>query len=208
MEVEQIEEAALQPILLTMHLESLPQLYEEIGIGNRPALLVAKLIAKSLGESAKKGSEETQPLVIKGTEGLVLSFAKCCRPIPGDHIAGLIKIGQGIEVHMLHCPHIEKYLHEPDRYVPLLWEDTIEGDFSVDLKVDIVNRRGSLASLALTISESDSNIEHIRAQESDRHHFNMEITISVHNRSHLARVLRKMRKRKDVIRVVRQKPAA
>lgn len=207
--LEEISDPTLQAIVNTSRLESVSHLFEEVGIGNRPALLVAKQIAKSLGDTTKKETTEAQishPLVIKGTEGLVIGFAKCCRPIPGDHIAGLIKQGMGIEVHMVHCPRLEKYHHQPDKYVTLLWEENIEGDFSVDLKVDLVNRRGSLASLTLAISEAESNIENIRAQESDRHHFHVDITISVRNRSHLARILRKIRKRKDVIRVLRHKP--
>ncbi|MBX3709854.1 MAG: RelA/SpoT family protein [Gammaproteobacteria bacterium] len=209
LQLDQVSEPVLESIIHHSHLESVNHLFEEVGIGNRPALLVAKQIALSLGEPMKKELTHfrTQhPLVIKGTEGLAISYAKCCRPIPGDHIAGLIKIGQGIEVHMIHCSNIERFHHQPDKYVPLLWEDNIDGDFSVDLKVDLINRRGSLASLTLAISEAESNIENIRAQESDRHHFNVDITISVRNRSHLARILRKIRKRKDVIRVLRHKP--
>ncbi len=204
---EQVMEV-LQSIVESSHLESVSNLLEEVGIGNRPALLVAKQIAKLLGDSVKKEIEAhpAHPLLIKGTEGLVIRFAKCCHPIPGDHIAGLIRVGHGIEVHMMHCPHIEKYHHQADKYVPLLWEEKVEGDFPVELKVDLVNRRGSLASLALAISEAESNIENIRAQESDRHHFHVDITISARNRSHLAKVLRKIRKRKDVIRVVRNRP--
>jgi RelA/SpoT family (p)ppGpp synthetase len=209
LQLDQASETLLQSIVNHSHLESVNHLFEEVGIGNRPALLVAKQIAKSLGESVKKESTDTtahHPLVIKGTEGLVITYAKCCRPIPGDHIAGLIRVGQGIEVHMVHCPNLERYHNQPDKYVTLLWEDKIEGDFPVDLKVDLINRRGSLASLTLAISEAESNIENIRAQESDRHHFHVDITISVRNRSHLARILRKIRKRKDVIRVLRHKP--
>lgn len=209
LQLDHISEMTLEPIINHSHLESVSHLFEEVGIGNRPALLVAKQIAKSLGESVKKEGMETQaphPLMIKGTEGLAITYAKCCRPIPGDHIGGLIKIGQGIEVHMVHCPNLERFHHQPDKYVTLSWEDKIEGDFSVDLKVDLINRRGSLASLTLAISEAESNIENIRAQESDRHHFHVDITISVRNRIHLARILRKIRMRKDVIRVLRHKP--
>lgn len=209
--LETIQEAVLQAIASASRLESPSHLLEEIGIGNRPALLVAKQIAKAIGEPAKKqepADHPVHPLVIKGTEGLVISFAKCCSPIPGDHIAGLVKAGQGIEVHMSQCPNIEKFHHLPDKYVPLMWEENIEGDFAVEIKVDLVNRRGSLASLTLAISEAESNIENIRAQESDRRHFNVDVTISVRNRAHLARILRKVRKRKDVIRVIRQKPHA
>lgn len=204
---EYIAPSTLQDILAASHLESCQQLFEEVGIGNRPALIVAKQIAKALGEVSKKGGDDRiHPLVIKGTEGLVMTYAHCCRPIPGDHIGGLIKAGQGIEVHMLHCPYLIRHHHQPDKYVTLLWEDKIEGDFSVDIKADLINRRGSLASLTFAISEAESNIENIRAQESDRHHFNVDMTISVRNRSHLARILRKIRKRKDVIKVVRKKP--
>lgn len=208
LQLDTVPDLILNDIVARSRLESLNHLYEEIGIGNRPALLVAKQIAKSLGEPAKKDLLDTnpsQPLIIKGTEGLVIGFARCCRPIPGDHIAGLIKAGHGIEVHMLHCPNVEKYHHHSDKYVPLVWEDKIEGDFAVDLKVDLVNRRGSLASLTLAISEGESNIENIRAQDSDGMHFNVDITISVRNRLHLARILRKIRKRKEVLRVVRLK---
>ena len=195
----------------TSRLESIAHLFEEVGIGNRPALLVAKQIVKSLGGTAKKSEDNVHaphPLVIKGTEGLIITCAECCRPIPGDHIAGLMKIGQGIEVHLMHCPNIEKFHHQSDQYIALLWEDNIEGDFSVALKVDLVNRRGSLASFTLAISEAESNIENIHAQGSDRHHFNVDVTILVRNRLHLARILRKIRKRKDVLRVVRRKPQA
>lgn len=208
---DQLPESALLSIIKHSNLESISHLYEEVGIGNRPALLVAKQIAKFLGENARKEFATQQPsssmaLSIKGTEGLVIHYAKCCRPIPGDHIGGLIKVGHGIEVHKLHCPQLEKYHHQPDKYVTLLWEDDIEGDFPVDLKVDLMNRRGSLATLAFAISEAGSNIENIQAQDTDGHYFNVDVTISVRNRRHLARILRKIRKRKDVIRAIRRKP--
>ncbi len=209
LQLDEITETIMLHVVNTSRLESPQQLFEEVGIGNRPALLVAKQIIKHLGHTVKKEIIDTQPLqplIIKGTEGLPISYANCCRPIPGDHIAGLIKAGQGIEVHLLHCTHLERYHDQHDKYVPLLWEEKIEGDFSVDLKIDLINRRGSLASLTLAISEAESNIENIRAQESDRHHFHVDITLSVRNRSHLARILRKIRKRKDVIRVLRHKP--
>lgn len=211
MQLDEVSESLLQDIVKSFSLESVQHLFEEIGIGNRPALLVAKQLSKNLMDSTKREKLESviqHPLTIKGTEGLVITYATCCRPIPGDHIAGLIKSGHGIEVHMLHCSHIEKFHHHPEKYIPLLWEDNVSGDFSVDLNVDMVNKRGSLAALTLAISETESNIENIRAHESDRHHFHVDITISVRNRSHLARILRKIRKRKEVIRVIRYKPHA
>lgn len=202
-----------EPVLLQLaeeaHLDSVTHLFEEIGIGNRPALLVARQIAKALGENIKKeGLDAThaEPITIKGTEGLVIHFATCCRPIPGDQIAGVIKVGHGVEVHLLHCPVIVKINRDPDKFLPLLWENKVYRDFSIDLQVDLLNQPGSLASLALAISEAESNIENIRAQERDRDHFNVDLTISVRNRAHLASIMRKVRKRKDILRVVRKRP--
>lgn len=209
LQLSQVAEENLESIVSQSRLESINHLYEEVGMGNRPALLVARQIVKSMGDTFKSEGEELQahqPLAIKGTEGLVIAYGKCCRPIPFDHIAGLMKTGHGIEVHLVNCPQLERFHHQPEKYVPLSWEDKIEGDFSIDIKVDMVNHRGNLASLTLAISEADSNIQHMRAQESDRHHFHVDLTITVRNRSHLARILRKLRKRKHVIRVVRRKP--
>ncbi len=208
MQWQDISDTLLQNIILHSRLESVSHLFEEVGIGNRPALLVAKQIIKFHSGIQKKEllDDGHSPLIIKGTEGLAITYARCCRPIPGDPIAGIFKVGQGIEVHMLHCPNSERYHDQADKYVPLSWEDNIEGDFSVELKVDLTNQRGSLASLTLAISEAESNIENIRAQESDHHHFHVDVTISVRNRSHLARILGKIRKRREVIRVLRRKP--
>jgi guanosine-3',5'-bis(diphosphate) 3'-pyrophosphohydrolase len=206
--LQQIPDITWESIAKQLSLDSVNHLFEEVGIGNRPAILLAKYILKSQSTTQKKDLIEIQspqPLVIKGTEGLLVTYEKCCRPIPGDHIGGLIN-GQGIEVHMVHCSHLGQFPQQTDKYVALIWEENIKGDFFVDLRVDLVNRRGSLASLTLAISEADSNITSLRAQESGRLHFHVDVTIAVRNRTHLAKVLRKMRKRKDVIRVLRYKP--
>lgn len=209
MKLHEIAEPVLLQLSEDAHLDSVSHLFEEIGIGNRPALLVARQIAKALGENVKKeglDAAHAEPITIKGTEGLVIHFATCCRPIPGDQIAGVIKVGHGVEVHLLHCPVIVKINRDPDKFLPLLWENKLHRDFSIDLQVDLLNQPGSLASLALAISEAESNIENIRAQERDRHHFNVDMTISVRNRAHLASIMRKVRKRKDILRVVRKRP--
>lgn len=201
-----INETLLADIATAAHLESVTNLYEDIGLGNRPALLLVKQIIQALGEANHQAThDEAQPIFIRGTEGLLIHFAECCHPIPGDAIVGLIRVGHGIEVHTSHCNHIQKHHHQPDKFVPLQWEPNVEGDFSVALKVELSNRRGSLAALTLTIAETEANIETIRAHESDASHFHVEITLSVRNRSHLARILNKLRKHSDVIRVIRAK---
>lgn len=208
--LDQISPSQLDDVITHLNLDSVQHLFEEVGLGNRMALLVAKQIAKSTGLVLQTDSSqlpEAHALAIKGTEGLVLTYAKCCRPIPGDHIGGLIKVGQGVEVHVEQCQALEKYRSQPEKHIVLRWEDNILGDFPVDLRVDILNQRGSLAALALAISQTDSNIENIRAEEYDDRYFVANMTVTVKNRIHLARVLRSIRSAKNVIRVVRRKPS-
>ena len=187
------------------HLESVNQLYEEVGLGNRPAAILVNQIIKTLGEAPAHDEHQmhVQPILIRGTEGLLIHFAECCHPIPGDAIIGRIRVGHGIEVHTQHCKTMQHTSIEANQLVPLEWEPNVKGDFSVGLKLDMLNKRGSLAALTLAIAENDANIETIRAQESDTQQFHVEITIAVRNRAHLARVLRKLRQRQDVVKVVR-----
>lgn len=202
-----VSDVVLETIVNQSKLDSINHLFEEVGLGNRPALIVAKQIIKYSGTTTNKEEfdEISQPLTVKGTEGLAIHYANCCRPIPGDHIGGLIKLGQGIEVHMLHCPQLERFHDHEDKYVNLVWASNIVGEFPVDLRIDLVNKRGNLAALTLLIAEAESNIHHLRAEESDQHHFHVELTIGVRHRLHLARILKKIRHHKAVIRVMRNK---
>jgi guanosine-3',5'-bis(diphosphate) 3'-pyrophosphohydrolase len=204
--LEQVPESILQSIIHDSRLESNAHLFEEVGIGNRPALLVAKQMTKALGTTIKRETQESfspSPLVIKGTEGLVMNFCTNCRPIPGDPIAGCMIAGVGIEVHRVHCSQLEHHYHQSEKHIHLTWEEKIDRDFSIDMDIELINRRGSLAALTLAISEAESNIENIHVKDRDRHHFNLSVTLSARNRLHLAKIIRKIRQRKDVIRVFR-----
>jgi guanosine-3',5'-bis(diphosphate) 3'-pyrophosphohydrolase len=197
----------LQNLIAASGLDSANNLFEEVGLGNRTALLVAKqLVRLHHAPTEAKLSDATHQLAIKGTEGIVITYAKCCRPIPGDSIGGHVEKGHGLVIHVEHCPQLENYSQNPDKYVSLRWEEKVYGDFPVDLRVEILNQRGSLARLALAISDSESNIENINAEEFDGRYFLVSLTITVRDRIHLARVLRKIRNAKNVIRVTRTKP--
>jgi guanosine-3',5'-bis(diphosphate) 3'-pyrophosphohydrolase len=209
MNLNQTSVEHLDTIIQASGLDSINNLFEEVGLGNRTALLVAKQLVKLSNSPAdNKLAENTQPqpLAIKGTEGIVVTYAKCCRPIPGDPIGGYVEKGHGLVVHLEQCPNLAAYRDNPDKYVSLRWEDNVTGDFPVDLRVEILNQRGSLARLALAISDSESNIENINAEEFDGRYFSVSLTVTVRDRIHLARVLRKIRAAKNIIRVIRHKP--
>ena len=208
--LSQIQPDHLETLVKTAKLDSINHFYEEIGMGNRSALLATKQLAKlnELSGTAIPLAEiiEPHPLAIKGTEGVVVIFSTCCRPIPGDPIGGYIEPGHGLIIHIEHCPTLLEYQHNLDRYISLHWEEKVIGNFTIDLNVHMLNQRSSLASLALAIAESNSNIAHINAEEFDSHYFSVKLTITVHNRIHLAKILRKIRNNNSVIKVARQKP--
>lgn len=204
----QIPEEHLQEIADAAHLDSIHHFFEEVGLGNRIALLAAKQLIKHNEMLDKVHFTERQPhhpLAIKGTEGIAVTYAKGCRPIPGDAIIGYIESGKGLIVHVEACPTLENYRKIPDKLIPLRWEEKVNSDFPVDLRIEILNQRGSLAQLALAISSAESNIENINAEECDEHHFPVNITLTVRDRIHMARVLRKIRNARNVIRVTRRK---
>ncbi len=205
LKLSQIPEEHLEVFVKSSKLESLNHLFEEVGIGNRTSLIVAKQLARLENVADAPEHEHHHALAIKGTEGVVVTYAKCCRPIPGDHICGYIEPGHGIVVHIEDCITLENYRQQPDKLIPLRWEEKVHGDFPVDLRIDILNQRGSLAGLALIIADSESNIESINAQEFDGRYFTVNATITTRSRVHLARILRKLRRAKNVTRVVRQK---
>lgn len=206
LKLTEISEKHLSNLVAHSKLDSIHHLFEEVGIGNRTSLIVAKQIAKLENVADTTTQEHHHPLAIKGTEGVVITYAKCCRPIPGDHICGFIEAGHGIIVHIDNCPTLANYRQHADKLIPLRWEEKVHGDFSVDLRIDILNQRGSLAGLAIIIADSESNIESINAEEFDGRYFTVNITITTHGRIHLAKILRKLRRAKNIIRVVRQKP--
>lgn len=205
----QFSQETLENFVKTTRAGSVEHFFEEIGLGNRTALIAAKQLAKinNLDDRVKLSEVHVHPLAVQGTEGIAISYSKCCRPIPGDPIMGYIESGQGLVIHTEQCPNLDIFRQIPDKLIPLRWEEKIHADFPVDLRVDILNQRGSLAKLALALSESESNIENINAEEFDGRYFSTFLTITVHDRKHLAKVLRKVRSLMNVIRVAREKPA-
>ena len=136
---------------------------------------------------------------------MVVEFAECCQPIPGDHIVGRFQKGRGITVHSNECPQIKKGRINPERLVSLRWDEQVQGEFWVDITVDVANQRGVLAALATIISEADSNIGNINVDPKDGRHNSVTFSISVRNRAHLARIMRRLRSNKVVNRLYRKK---
>jgi (p)ppGpp synthase/HD superfamily hydrolase len=144
-------------------------------------------------------------LAIRGTEGVVVTYAKCCRPIPGDPILGFLTAGRGIVVHTEDCPNVAKYRKQPEQWIDVQWEPQTEGVFPVSLRVTVKNQRGVLASVAAAIAGEDANIDTVNFDDRDGFYTTMDFTIEVRDRVHLAAIMRRIRQLDTVVRINRKK---
>ena len=199
--LEKIAPERVQTVLAEYRQEVIEDLLEDIGLGNRMAYVVARRLLAESGDESLPSSEG--PLAIRGTEGLVMSYAKCCTPIPGDPIVGYLSAGKGMVVHMESCRNIVDIRHNPEKCIQLNWAKDVTGEFNVELRVELEHQRGLIALLASSVNAADGNIEKISMDERDGRISVVQLVVSVHDRVHLARVIKKLRALKGVMRITR-----
>jgi GTP diphosphokinase / guanosine-3',5'-bis(diphosphate) 3'-diphosphatase len=206
--LDNINEEILDKLVKELKYQSFEELAEAIGLGNQVAQVVSRRLIESeflTDETNVKADINQNPLVIKGTEGMVLNFSECCRPIPGDPIIGYIKAGRGIQVHVESCHNISKLRRNPERLINLRWEEKVKGEFLIDLTIEVRNERGVLADVARNIADTGGNIDNISVEPSDGQYNLVQLTITVRDRVHLALVMRRLRKVTTIVRIFRKK---
>ncbi len=204
--ITDIDEQHIELVLKETGMPSFDDLLEDIGCGNRMApLLARRLLVANKGSDVHLEAADQSPLAIKGTEGLMVNFAKCCSPIPGDPIIGYVSSGRGLVIHTENCRNVEEFRDNPEKCVILSWDKDIDSEFTLDLKLYLENRRGIVAELAGAITQAEANIEKISVEERDARLSVTYLTLSVHGRKHLARVIRRLRTIRGVNKIVRSK---
>ena len=198
--VDKLSPERVQAVLAEYHQDVIEDLLEDIGLGNRMAYVVARRL---LSDSNEALPSSEGPLAIRGTEGLVLSYAKCCTPIPGDPIVGHLSAGKGMVVHLDSCKNLGEIRHNPEKCIQLSWAKDVTGEFNVELRVELEHQRGLIALLAGSVNAADGNIEKISMDERDGRISVVQLVVSVHDRVHLARVIKKLRALTGVIRITR-----
>ena len=178
---------------------------EDIGLGNRIAYSVARRLTPDADVEPAKLSQsgDTRPLAIKGSEGLLTSYAKCCRPIPGDPIVGHISKGRGMVIHHETCNNVSEIRDNPEKCVFLTWDDDLNGEFYAALKVLVEVETGIIANIASAVSEADAAIERINREERDAKTSVIVLEVGVRDRQHLANVVRQVRRIKSVMKISR-----
>jgi RelA/SpoT family (p)ppGpp synthetase len=203
--LDTVDKNLLKTLLEETKLKSLDALLEEIGLAKRMAPIVVRALIPQTQAAGvpPAGHDSTTPLVIKGTEGMVVSFPKCCLPIPGDEILGYVTAGRGIVIHRQTCKNIAEFRNQPEKWIDVDWADDIGRDFQSEIRLMVTNQRGALATIAGAIADQGANIENIQMTDRDDRYVSMAFLISVGNRVHLARVLRAVRSLKHITRVHR-----
>ncbi|ARF47947.1 MULTISPECIES: bifunctional GTP diphosphokinase/guanosine-3',5'-bis pyrophosphate 3'-pyrophosphohydrolase [Pantoea] len=186
-----------------MKLTSLDDLLAEIGLGNAMSVVVAKNLLQT--DTSALNNKKQGKLPIKGADGVLITFAKCCRPIPGDPIVAHVSPGKGLVVHHESCRNIRGYQKEPEKFMPVEWDKVTEQEFVAEIKVDMFNHQGALANLTAAINTAGSNIQSLNTEERDGRVYSAFIRLTARDRVHLANIMRKIRVMPDVIKVHRNR---
>jgi RelA/SpoT family (p)ppGpp synthetase len=198
--LRKIGKVRLREVLDELGLAEPVELFEQIGLGQRLAPLTARLLLGVGGAGTAIGAS----LVIAGTEGVVVSYAKCCYPIPGDDVMGYLSSGRGIVIHRNVCGNLSSFRKQPEKWINVSWEKNIAREFSSLIQVDTVNKTGVLATVAAIIADSQSNIEQVSVLDRHDDCSVLNFLLQVKDRNHLATIMRNVRKMPNVIRVTRE----
>ena len=198
--LDDISQESVDRVVAETKHESFEDLLVDIGLGNELSAIVARRL---LGENEdipdKKGN-----VAIRGTEGLLVTYARCCHPIPDDEIVSVLSPGKGMTIHQNGCPNIRKLAkEEPQRVLQMSWDEEPQGEFKASLRIELFNHQGTLATLTNNIASCDSNIIGLQTEEKESNIYFVDLELTTYNRGHLANVMRKIRIMPEVQRVSR-----
>jgi GTP pyrophosphokinase len=202
-----ITEAQWEKVLRENTGKSRLEVLADIGLGKRLNIVVARQLLAVNETTEERKHAPMGPITVRGTEGMAVQYARCCRPIPGDPIIGFIKRGQGLVIHTHDCAVIAKKTSDTDKWLDVEWDpEAPRKPFDVNIKLVVANQRGVLAKVAAGIADAGSNIDNVSMEEEDGSAYtSMNFTLQVENRIHLANVMRSLRKIPEVVRITRVK---
>jgi GTP diphosphokinase / guanosine-3',5'-bis(diphosphate) 3'-diphosphatase len=201
LKLKDIAPADIDAMVKELNLKDAGELYEQIGLGERLAPLVARRLQPQSAESGAPAN--SGPLMIAGTEGLLVTYARCCFPIPNDPIMAYLSAGRGVMIHRQNCGNLAEYRKQPDKWLSVAWEGTHGRLFSSEIQLEINNKVGVLAAVASAIAGTETNIDQVSLEERDVSTSHLKFQVQVRDRQHLARVIRTIRSMPDVRRVYR-----
>jgi GTP pyrophosphokinase len=152
--------------------------------------------AKTTAGRDKKATATGQ-IAIRGLiPGMAVHFARCCHPLPGDRIVGIITTGKGVTIHTIDCATLESFSEAPERWIDVGWDSVGEsapGVYTGRLKITVANQPGSLSSLSTVIARHEGNISNLRIVNRSMDFFDMVIDVEVADVKHLADITAALR---------------
>ena len=201
LDLRRLENARVKSLLKELGLIDIGEVYEQIGLGERLAPVIAGMLSQQIDVEGERATK-LKPLDIAGTEGLLVTYAGCCHPIPGDNIIGYMSTGRGVVIHRGICNNIAEYRKHPSKWIPIDWRKGIKGDFQSEIQIKTLDRVGLLAEISGRIAAALSNISHVNV-ETDEVESTLIFRLNVRDRRHLAQVIRSIRTNPGVMRVSR-----
>jgi (p)ppGpp synthase/HD superfamily hydrolase len=199
--LRRIPAEAIDAVVRDLGLRSEEDLYERIGLGERVAPFIARRLLPDDAEATP--DVEAGPLAIAGTEGLVVTFARCCFPIPNDPILANLSTGRGVVIHREACGNLSTFRKQPEKWISVTWRPAVDRLFHVEIKAEVTNRMGVLAQVAAAISGTQTNIDRVSLVERDSDSSTLTFELLVQDRRHLARVIRAVRGMPEVMKLTR-----
>ncbi|MBS0613065.1 MAG: bifunctional GTP diphosphokinase/guanosine-3',5'-bis pyrophosphate 3'-pyrophosphohydrolase [Proteobacteria bacterium] len=199
--LKKIPAERINAVVAELKLADAQDLYEKIGLGERLAPLVARSLLPA--QAAAEEAAAPEPLMIAGTEGLLVTYARCCFPIPNDPIMAYLSPGRGVTIHRQNCGNLEEYRKHPEKWISVAWQNSGDRLFASEIKVQVTNKMGVLAAVASSIASTLTNIDHVSLLERDGDSSALRFELQVRDRRQLARILRTVRRMPDVLRVSR-----
>jgi guanosine-3',5'-bis(diphosphate) 3'-pyrophosphohydrolase len=198
--LDEIPQQDIERVVQETKHEDFESLVADIGLGNELSAIVARRL---LGEAAEI-PDSGRRVAIRGTEGLLVSYSRCCHPIPGDEIVAVLSPGRGMMIHQAGCSNIRKLSkEEPQRILVMKWDDKPQGEFKAALRIELINHQGTLANLTNNVASCGSNIVGLQTEEKESGIYYIDIELTITDRIQLADVMRKIRIMPEVQRVSR-----
>jgi guanosine-3',5'-bis(diphosphate) 3'-pyrophosphohydrolase len=197
-----VPDDALAALLERLDLPDRDRLYEEIGLGNLLAFTIARQLLADPDDDVLAVRTDG-PIAIRGSEGMVVTYARCCHPLPGEPIVGHLSSGKGLVIHLQSCRNVPRLSDDREPLLNVRWADRVKGEFSVRLLLEMERRKGMIAEVASAITAADALLDRLVTEERDHRVSRVEITVNVTDRVHLAHVMRRLRGLKPVTRISR-----
>ena len=192
-------------LLEELGLQNWSELLIDVGLGRRLPDMIARQIAQLSDEKLEGKVIGQEALVIRGSEGLLITYSKCCCPVPGDSIFGTFTAGHGLVVHTTDCPNIAELRKQPENCLMVDWDENLDRMFQAKLQVKLNHATGAFAEVAMSIAENGSNINHVDLHEGSDAVRQMDFVVDVKDRTHLAKIIKSIYRAPHVSKVTRQK---